>query len=122
MRSICYYQSYYRTGFFSLGDSLRMEQVRLRSSATQAKIIGAILSISGALVVLLYKGPQVLAAASFTPLSPTISLHQHLTSLESKWIIGGLLLASQYFLISVWYILQVQTLDTKKTLGCCLHI
>lgn len=93
----------------------------LRSSASQAKIIGAILSISGALVVVLYKGPKVLAAASFTP---TISLHQHLTSLESSWIIGGLLLASQYFLISVWYIIQVQTLEKfpKKTLGCCLLI
>jgi len=104
---------------FLLGDSLRMEQVRLRSSATQAKIIGAILSISGALVVVLYKGPQVLASASFTTVLPTVTLHQHLTSIESSWIIGGLLLASQYFLISVWYILQVQTLEnfTKKDFG-----
>ena len=51
------------------------EQVVLRSSATQAKIIGGVLSISGALVVVLYKGPKVLAAAFFTPSSsPTSSL------------------------------------------------
>lgn len=101
-----------------------MEQVRLRSFATQAKIIGAILSISGALVVVLYKGPTVLAAASYTPSSHINFLHQQLTSLESSWIIGGLLLASQYFLLSVWYILQVQTLEksAKNTLVCCLHI
>ena len=95
----------------------------LRSSATQAKIIGGVLSISGALVVVLYKGPKVLSAASFTlSSSPTSSLHQHLTSSESSWIVGGLLLASQYFLLSVWYILQVQTLEklVKILLGCTL--
>ena len=80
----------------------------LRSSATQAKIIGGVLSISGALVVVLYKGPKVLSAAIFTPSSsPTISLHQQLTSSESSWIVGGLLLVSQFFLVSVWYIVQV---------------
>ena len=91
-----------------------MEQVRLRSSGTQAKIIGAVISISGALVIVLYKGPKVLAAASFTSSSPpTISLHQQqMTSFESSWIIGGLLLTSQYFLISFMYILQVQVLES----------
>jgi len=96
---------------FTLAVIFRMEQVRLRSSATQAKIIGAILSISGALVVVLYKGPQVLASASFTTVLPTVTLHQQLTSIESSWIIGGLLLASQYFLISVWYILQTRVME-----------
>lgn len=102
------------TGSTSLGDFLRMEQVRLRSSGTQAKIIGAVISISGALVIVLYKGPKVLAAASFTSSSPpTISLHQQqMTSFESSWIIGGLLLTSQYFLISFMYILQVQVLES----------
>ena len=101
------------TGSTSLGDFIRMEQVRLRSSGTQAKIIGAVISISGALVIVLYKGPKVLAAASLISSSPpTISLHQQqMTSFESSWIIGGLLLASQYFLISIMYILQVQVLE-----------
>ena len=66
----------------------------LRSSATQAKIIGTIVSISGALVIVLYKGPKLLVAASFA-------------SFEPSWIIGGLLLALQFLLLSVWYILQV---------------
>ncbi|CAH2080012.1 unnamed protein product [Thlaspi arvense] len=93
---------------FMLAVIFRMEKVVLRSSATQAKIIGAIVSISGALVVVLYKGPKVLAAAS----SPsTISLHQSVTSFESSWIIGGLLLASGYFLSSVWYILQTRVME-----------
>lgn len=66
----------------------------LRSSATQAKIIGTIVSISGALVIVLYKGPKLLVAASFT-------------SFEFSWIIGGLLLGLQFLLLSIWFILQV---------------
>ncbi|KAF3517665.1 hypothetical protein DY000_02060971 [Brassica cretica] len=89
---------------FTLAIIFRIEQVRLRSSATQAKIIGTIVSISGALVVVLYKGHKVLTAA---PSPSNISLDQHLTSSNSSWMIGGLLLASQYFFISVWYIVQV---------------
>ncbi|RID65871.1 hypothetical protein BRARA_D01043 [Brassica rapa] len=97
---------------FTLAVIFRMEQVVLRSSATQAKIIGGVLSISGALVVVLYKGPKVLSAAIFTPSSsPTISLHQQLTSSESSWIVGGLLLASQFFLVSVWYIVQTLIME-----------
>ncbi|XP_010435927.1 PREDICTED: WAT1-related protein At5g40240 [Camelina sativa] len=96
---------------FTLAVVFRMERVMLSSSATQAKIIGAILSISGALVIVLYKGPKVLAATSSTPSSLTISSHQPLTSVESSWILGGLLLASQYFLISVWYIIQTRVME-----------
>ncbi|CAF2166722.1 unnamed protein product [Brassica napus] len=98
---------------FTLAVIFRMEQVRLRSSGTQAKIIGAVISISGALVIVLYKGPKVLAAASLISSSPpTISLHQQqMTSFESSWIIGGLLLASQYFLISIMYILQTRIME-----------
>ncbi|ESQ46982.1 hypothetical protein EUTSA_v10027813mg [Eutrema salsugineum] len=95
---------------FTLAVIFRIEQVVLRSSATQAKLIGTIVSISGALVIVLYKGPKVLAAASITPSSSTISLYQHLTLSDSSWILGGLLVASQYLLISVWYILQTQVM------------
>ncbi|XP_009139981.1 WAT1-related protein At5g40240 isoform X3 [Brassica rapa] len=97
---------------FTLAVIFRMEQVVLRSSATQAKIIGGVLSISGALVIVLYKGPKVLSAASFTPSSsPTSSLHQQLTSSESSWIVGGILLASEFFLVSAWYIVQTLVME-----------
>ncbi|CAH8300500.1 unnamed protein product [Eruca vesicaria subsp. sativa] len=84
---------------FTLAVIFRMERVVLRSSATQAKLIGGVLSISGALVVVLYKGPKVLSAAALTPSS------------ESGWLIGGILLASHYFLASVWYIVQTLVME-----------
>jgi hypothetical protein len=81
-----------------------MEKVALRSSITQAKIMGTIVSISGALVVVLYKGPTLISAS---PESPSPSVHSPLGSSETNWIIGGLLIAVEYLLISIWYILQV---------------
>ncbi|CAH8323143.1 unnamed protein product [Eruca vesicaria subsp. sativa] len=79
---------------FTLAIVFRMERVRLRSSASQAKIIGTVVSISGAMVVVLYKGPKLLAASN-----------------ESSWILGGILLAAQYFLISVWLIIQTKIME-----------
>lgn len=75
-----------------------MERVRLTSSASQAKIIGTVVSMSGALVVVLYKGPKLLAPSHY----------HNLTLSQSSWILGGILLAAQYLLISVWLIIQVQ--------------
>ncbi|KAG2251779.1 hypothetical protein Bca52824_081915 [Brassica carinata] len=91
---------------FTLAIIFRMEQVVLRSSATQAKIIGTIVSMSGALVVVLYTGPKILAS------STTVSHDQHLTISESSWIIGGLLIAAQYLLVSIWLILQTRIMET----------
>ncbi|XP_059670190.1 WAT1-related protein At3g28050-like [Cornus florida] len=88
---------------FILAIIFRMEKLALRSSSSRAKIIGTILSISGAFVVVLYKGPPVIVT-SF----PSISLRQPLRSPGSNWVIGGLFLATQYILVPVWYIGLVQ--------------
>uniref|UniRef100_A0A1J3FAQ0 WAT1-related protein n=2 Tax=Noccaea caerulescens TaxID=107243 RepID=A0A1J3FAQ0_NOCCA len=88
---------------FTLAVFFRMEQVLLKSSATQAKIIGTIVSISGALVIVLYKGPKLLVASSF--------ISSFASSFESTWIIGGLLLATQYLLLAIWYILQTRIME-----------
>eukprot|EP00257_Ricinus_communis_P025370 XP_025012784.1 WAT1-related protein At5g40240 isoform X3 [Ricinus communis] len=78
---------------FILAIVLRMEKLDFKSSRTQAKIIGTVVSISGALMVVLYKGP-------------VIGLTSLIRSTKSDWVIGGLLLSIQYSLYSVWYIIQ----------------
>ncbi|XP_059670192.1 WAT1-related protein At3g28050-like [Cornus florida] len=88
---------------FILAIIFRMEKVALRSSSSQSKIIGTIVSISGAFVVVLYKGSPLLST-SF----PSISLRQPLDLPRPKWAIGGLFLTTEYFLVSMWYIVQVQ--------------
>ncbi|KAH7846594.1 hypothetical protein Vadar_015806 [Vaccinium darrowii] len=88
---------------FILALLFRMEKLALRSSSSQAKIIGTIVSISGAFVVTLYEGPPI----ELTP-SPSISLHQPLGSQQPNWVIGGLFLTSEYILVPMWYIVQAQ--------------
>ncbi|KAL6960638.1 hypothetical protein U1Q18_038402 [Sarracenia purpurea var. burkii] len=91
---------------FALAIIFRMENVSLTSASSQAKIIGTVVSISGALVVVLYAGPTVIRSSSLP--SPASS-NKLLSSSQSEWILGGLLLAVDYMLLSVWYIVQAQT-------------
>ncbi|KAJ4833449.1 hypothetical protein Tsubulata_042928 [Turnera subulata] len=91
--------------FFSNGCSKRMEKVDLRSLSTGAKIIGTIVSISGAIVVVLYKGPGILSTSSPTE---HILLQKPVGSPESDWVLGGLLISGRFILIATWYIIQTQ--------------
>lgn len=87
-----------------------MEKLSLRSLSSQAKIVGTMVSITGALVVILYSGP-VLITMHATQKSPavTISFDRSTVSSESNWIIGGVLLAASYVMVSIWYIYQVHS-------------
>lgn len=83
-----------------------MEKVAIKSSSTQAKVLGTIVSITGAFIVTLYKGPPIII------LHRSLSLHQPtiniLRSVDRNWAIGGLLLTVEYTLVPLWYIVQVQ--------------
>lgn len=85
---------------------IRMEKLVIRSARSQAKILGTIVSISGALVVVLYEGPAVIRSSS-SSLSSN-NMRQPLTSPSiSDWTVGGLFLTADYILLSIWYIVQV---------------
>ncbi|XWS32794.1 hypothetical protein CRYUN_Cryun22dG0020200 [Craigia yunnanensis] len=92
-----------------------MENLELRSSSTQAKIIGTIASISGALVIVFYKGAKVFSSPPLT--QPSVSYWTlGLGSSQSNWTIGGLQFAVQYLLASIWYIIQGFTGTSLTTL------
>ena len=84
-----------------------MEKAALRSTSTLAKIMGSIVSISGALVVVLYKGPAILSSSSSSH-TPSMNSPLHSSS-QTNWVLGGFLLAVEYFLVAVWYIVQVNS-------------
>ncbi|MBA0557428.1 hypothetical protein Golob_014498 [Gossypium lobatum] len=86
----------------------RIEKVTIRSSSSQSKIIGTLTSIFGALVIIFYKGPKLFSLSSS-------AIHQRplgFMSSQSNWIIGGPLLAVAFVLVSLGYIIQVNT-DSK---------
>ncbi|KAI5352397.1 hypothetical protein L3X38_005288 [Prunus dulcis] len=80
-----------------------MEILDLRITSRQAKCIGTVVSISGALMLTLYKGlPLIRADASHSKL---ISL-QLLLSSQTNWFIGGIVLAFQSFLLAMMHIAE----------------
>ncbi|KAF9666298.1 hypothetical protein SADUNF_Sadunf16G0215100 [Salix dunnii] len=82
----------------------RMESVALGRTSSQAKLLGTILSIGGAFIVTLYKGPPLIISSN-----SSITLHQHLHSTKNtNWIVGGIFLTAEYILVPLWYILQTQ--------------
>nr|KYP42339.1 Auxin-induced protein 5NG4 [Cajanus cajan] len=83
-----------------------MEKVVWGSSGTRAKIMGSLVSILGALVVVLYKGPIVLSTSSTQP-SLTVDSPMASTS-QMNWIVGGSLLAIEFLLVPIWYIIQTK--------------
>ncbi|CAL0312740.1 unnamed protein product [Lupinus luteus] len=81
-----------------------MEKLAVRSKSTLAKIFGTILSILGALIVVLYKGPTVLSDSN--PLQSPATHSPVSLSSQTNWILGGSLLVAEYLLVPVTYILQ----------------
>lgn len=90
---------------FLLAIIFRMEKLDLRQSSSQAKSLGTIISVCGALIVTFYKGPAILMASS--PHSGFKNHHIH--SQQSAWVFGGLLLAIQCIVSSTWNIAQAAT-------------
>ncbi|XP_039011695.1 WAT1-related protein At5g40240-like [Hibiscus syriacus] len=95
---------------FILAVSFRMEKVEFRRAATQAKIIGTITSIFGALIITFYKGPKVFSSSPWISSSSVVQLQSPLQSSQSNWIVGGILEAIAYLLYSFWYVIQAQVM------------
>ncbi|EOA18797.1 hypothetical protein CARUB_v10007411mg, partial [Capsella rubella] len=77
---------------FILAVIFRMENIYLKKKSSVAKVLGAIVSIIGALVVTLYHGPMLMSS-------------------HSDWVIGGGLLALQYILASVSNLVMAHTMS-----------
>ncbi|XP_061338614.1 WAT1-related protein At5g40230-like isoform X3 [Gastrolobium bilobum] len=92
---------------FVLAVIFRMEKLDIGSSISQIKIMGTVLSISGALLVTLYKGTPI---GSFriepSPSQPSPSMLAEISS----WVIGGIFLAIASLSLAVWNIAQAAIL------------
>ncbi|KAL3630046.1 hypothetical protein CASFOL_023030 [Castilleja foliolosa] len=83
---------------FILAIIFRMEKLACKSSSFIAKTIGTLVSISGAFIVTLFKGPQI-------PI-----LHSYINIPQSNLIIGGLFLAADCLCASAFIIVQASIL------------
>lgn len=89
---------------FLLAVIFRMEIFDFRRRSSQAKSLGTVTAISGALVMTLYQGPTLLMTFSHSKLT-----HELLLSQQSNWVLGGLLLLITCLFSSSWTIAQTAT-------------
>ncbi|RAL46872.1 hypothetical protein DM860_005151 [Cuscuta australis] len=92
---------------FILALFFRMETLVLRSPTSRAKVMGTIVSVTGAFVVTLYKGPRIAVTTTTSP-HTTSNVIGFLSSTQSNWMLGGLFLTTEYLLVPMWYIVQTQ--------------
>ncbi|KAI3467494.1 hypothetical protein Pfo_024157 [Paulownia fortunei] len=82
----------------------RMEGFNWRRSSDLSKSLGTLVSISGASIVTLYKGPAIINKAL------TLDSTALLSSSQQNWILGGILLAIAAFSTAAWSIVQTSIL------------
>nr|GEV32739.1 WAT1-related protein At3g28050-like [Tanacetum cinerariifolium] len=98
----------------------RMEKFDVRKSTSQAKALGTIVAITGAFVMTFYQGP-----ALFKTLLGYDSHRNLLSSQESNWILGALLITITCICSSSWNVFQTATVKeypdevTVVFLFCC---
>ncbi|XP_077237799.1 WAT1-related protein At5g40240-like isoform X2 [Tasmannia lanceolata] len=95
---------------FMLAVIFRLEKLDMVSPSSQAKVLGTLVSISGAMVITFYKGPPVSfwwpsSSSDHSEQSPLNSLK------EENWVLGALLLAAGFLSSSISNIFQAQTLE-----------
>ncbi|GAB4845630.1 hypothetical protein Ancab_039031 [Ancistrocladus abbreviatus] len=103
---------------FLLSVIFRMEKLELRSFRSQIKILGTLVSISGALIVTFYDGPSVIFHASSKKLSPVtfsnlgswIFQSSGILGAASNWVVGGAFLAAAGLCLSIWNVSQAALL------------
>ncbi|RDX61373.1 WAT1-related protein, partial [Mucuna pruriens] len=93
---------------FVLAVSLGMEKLNTGSSISQIKVMGTVLSISGALLVTLYKGSSI-TSLRIQPSAPSQPLPSLLAE-TSNWVIGGIFLAIASVSLAAWNITQATIL------------
>ncbi|QCD90604.1 WAT1-related protein [Vigna unguiculata] len=87
---------------FIIAVVFRMEKLDLKVKSCQAKIIGTVVSIAGALMVTLYKGLAITSGVMRNDF--------FLSSQQSQWLLGGFFLSVATFSASVSIVIQTWTI------------
>ncbi|XP_076950969.1 WAT1-related protein At5g40240-like [Bidens hawaiensis] len=89
---------------FLIALAFRMEKIDITSSSSLAKLLGTIITISGAMLFTFYQGPEI-----FNTGPSQDSSNQLLLSRPSDWIFGGLILIAGGIVGAIWNVLQSAT-------------
>ncbi|KAJ7537894.1 hypothetical protein O6H91_11G026800 [Diphasiastrum complanatum] len=108
---------------FILAFFCRLEKVSLKRPDGVAKVIGTILSVSGSMIMTLYKGPLLKTSGVYSKHPSDLHLHNFQVNAEDlinldnslsvpieQWQIGAFCLIGASLSVSAWLILQVPVL------------
>ncbi|TKY69835.1 WAT1-related protein [Spatholobus suberectus] len=99
----------------------RMEKLDLKLQSSQAKSIGTVVSILGALTVTLYKGMPLTSESDSLQ---NIVIDENFLSQQSDWLLGGFLLSAASFCLSLVFIIKTWIIKdypeelTVTTISC----
>lgn len=79
-----------------------MEVINVKRLSTQAKFIGTLVSIAGAIIMTLYQGPSIIPSH----FKSNLSQHLLLATQLSDWVLGGILLTIDAIFASMYIITQ----------------
>ncbi|EOA35311.1 hypothetical protein CARUB_v10020485mg [Capsella rubella] len=96
---------------FLLSILLGKSKLDWRNTSTRAKVMGAIISLSGAFVEELYKGPFIRPASTASPTRFLKSIPKLMVyyNLPDNWFLGCIFLAAAVFSISLFNVVQTGT-------------
>jgi len=103
----------------------RRSKLDWRNTSTRAKLMGTIVSLSGAFVEELYKGPFIRPASSASPNRFLKSVPKLLVyyNLPDNWFLGCIFLAVAVFSVSLFNVVQVLNLPLRKpSLSLCMLV
>jgi len=93
-------------------DEKRMETVNMKKLRCQAKVIGTILTVAGAMLMTLYKGPIVeLLWTGHIFHSKSNATNITRSSSKNNWILGSILLIISTIAWASLFVLQVRYRD-----------
>ena len=95
---------------FLIAVVLRMEPLKVKSTAGAAKIAGTLMSFAGLLLLSLYKGVPLPYQTGATALSP--AAHNNDGHGDRSWMLGTMALLANCLCFSFWLLLQTRL--TKK--------
>ncbi|KAI3812106.1 hypothetical protein L1987_16811 [Smallanthus sonchifolius] len=85
---------------FILAALFRMEAIDIKRLTTQAKFIGTVVSIAGAIIMTLYQGPSII------PYGLKSKVSKRFLGQPSNWVLGGILLTIDAIFASMYIISQ----------------
>ncbi|KAL0357957.1 UNVERIFIED_CONTAM: WAT1-related protein [Sesamum calycinum] len=99
---------------FILAIILRSTKFAWKSSGSQARLIGTLISVGGAISITLYKGPTVRSHSSPSS-SPSLAAPSPprlfvFSSTHENWVLGCILFAASSFTLTIWNTVQVGTI------------